>query len=395
MKTWQKNLYILWTTQVISLISFGFGIPFIPFYIRELGVTTPDQIKLFTGILSMAPALSMAIMAPVWGALSDRFGRKLMILRAMFTATFIITGMGLVGSVYALLALRLAQGFFTGTVTAAATFVAANTPKERLSFAIGFISSSTFIGYSIGPAIGGIIAKYAGYRVSFIVGGALMLIGAIVVLLFLKEDKNSYGNRVQVINQISIRNLLTPLVILFLFMLFLQRFIRSLFGPYMPLFIEQLNGTDNAEVITGFVNLGVGMSTACAAIVVGRLGDTLNKSKIVILLLAISVAIGVVVAQTTTLPYFVLFYTLLFFVIGGIEPLMVSHITELTPTAARGRLFGLNGLVGSLGWMASPLAASYITIHYGYDILLLLIPVLLMLNFVVSLLINHVSDKPI
>ncbi len=393
MKTWQKNLYILWTTQIISLISFGFGIPFIPFYIRELGVTAPDQVKLFTGILSMAPAVTMAIMAPVWGALSDRFGRKLMILRAMFTAVFIITGMGLVNSVYALLALRLAQGFFTGTVTAAATFVAANTPKERLSYAIGFISSSTFIGYSIGPAIGGIIAKYAGYRASFFMGGVLMLIGAIIVLLFIKEDKNSYGNRDQATSQISIVQLLTPLVILFLFMIFLQRFIRSLFGPYMPLFIELLNGTENAEVITGFVNLAVGLTTAFAAMLVGRLGDTFKKSKIVILLLALSVVIGVVVAQTTTLSYFVFFYTLLFFVIGGIEPLMVSYITELTPAEVRGRLFGLNGLVGNLGWMASPLVASYITIHYGYDILLWTIPVLLLLNFAVSLLINRVSDK--
>ncbi len=395
MKTWQKNLYILWTTQVISLISFGFGIPFIPFYIRELGVTAPDQVKLFTGILSMAPAVTMAIMAPVWGALSDRFGRKLMILRAMFTATFIIAGMGLVGSVYALLALRLAQGFFTGTVTAAATFVAANTPKEKLSFAIGFISSSTFIGYSIGPAVGGIIAKYAGYRASFIMGGILMLIGAIIVLLFLKEDKDSYGKISHDSDKTSIVQLLTPLVMLFLFMLFLQRFIRSLFGPYMPLFIELLHGIENAEVITGFVNLGIGMSTACAAIVVGRLGDTFNKSKIVIVLLAISVVVGIAVAQSKTLVYFVFFYTLLFFVIGGIEPLMVSYITDLTPTEVRGRLFGLNGLVGSLGWMASPLAASYITIYYGYDILLLTIPVLLLFNFVVSLLINRVSDQSI
>ncbi len=395
MKTWQKNLYILWTTQIISLISFGFGIPFIPFYIRELGVTAPAEVKLFTGILSMAPAVSMAIMAPVWGALSDRFGRKLMILRAMFTATIIITGMGLVSSVYALLILRLAQGFFTGTVTAAATFVAANTPKERLSYAIGFISSSTFIGYSIGPAVGGVIAKYAGYRSSFILGGVLMLVGAIIVLLFLKEDKNSYGKNLHDTNKVSIRQLLTPLVLLFLFMLFLQRFIRSLFGPYMPLFVELLNGTENAEVITGFVNLAVGLTTAFAAILVGRLGDKLNKSKIVIFLLAISVVVGFVLAQSKTLVYFAFFYTLLFFVIGGIEPLMVSYITELTPTEVRGRLFGLNGMVGSFGWMASPLVASYITIYYGYDTLLLTIPILLLLNFVVSLLINRFTGKTI
>ncbi len=391
MKTWQKNLYILWFTQVISLISFGFGVPFIPFYIRELGVTAPADIKLFTGILSMAPAVSMAIMAPIWGALSDRFGRKLMILRAMLTASLIIAGMGMVQSVYPLLLLRVGQGLFTGTVTAASTFVAANTPKERLSYAIGVISSSTFIGFSIGPAIGGIIAKYAGYRISFYLGGVLMMLGAIIVAVFLKEDKSTYGKNEKKQQKASIK-ILTPTIVLFLFMLFLQRCVRTLFNPYMPLFIESVNGTENAEVITGFINFGISSATALSSLTITRLGDKFSKSKIIVVLLFIALAVGILLVQRHTLIYFIVVYIALFLVLGGIEPLMVSYTTEMTPPQARGRLFGLQGMIGSLGWMVAPLIGSYVTIYYSYATLLLLIPILLALNLAVSFAVNRLVN---
>ena len=51
MERWKLNLLILWVTQIISLTSFGLGLPFIPFYIQELGVTDPNQVKLYTGLL--------------------------------------------------------------------------------------------------------------------------------------------------------------------------------------------------------------------------------------------------------------------------------------------------------------------------------------------------------
>ncbi len=391
MKTWQKNLYILWFTQVISLISFGFGVPFIPFYIRELGVTAPADVKLFTGILSMAPAVSMAIMAPIWGALSDRFGRKLMILRAMLTASLIIAGMGMVQSVYPLLLLRVGQGLFTGTVTAASTFVAANTPKERLSYAIGVISSSTFIGFSIGPAIGGIIAKYAGYRISFYLGGVLMMIGAIIVAAFLKEDKSSYG-KIEKKRQKASLKVLTPTIVLFLFMLFLQRCVRTMFSPYMPLFIESVNGAENAEVITGFINFGISSATALSSLTITRLGDKFSKSKIIVVLLFIALLVGILLVQRHTLVYFIVVYIALFLVLGGIEPLMVSYTTEMTPPTVRGKLFGLQGMIGSLGWMVAPLVGSYVTIYYSYATLLLLIPILLACNLAVAFAVNRLVN---
>ena len=135
MQPWQKNLYTIWAIQILSLAGFGFGLPFLPFYIQEMGISEPDKIKMWTGLMASLPGLSMGLMAPVWGMAADRLGRKPMLIRATLSGTIIIGAMGLVSSPEALLGLRITQGLFTGTVSAAATLVAAGTPGERSGYA--------------------------------------------------------------------------------------------------------------------------------------------------------------------------------------------------------------------------------------------------------------------
>ena len=132
---WRRNLHAAWLSQFLAIAGFGFVLPFVPFYIQELGVTDAEELRLWTGILAAAPALSMAIMAPIWGLLADRFGKKLMMLRAMFFGTIIMSLMATTRSVQAVLVLRICQGLFTGTITASAALVAGGTPKDKLSYA--------------------------------------------------------------------------------------------------------------------------------------------------------------------------------------------------------------------------------------------------------------------
>jgi len=116
---WRRNLAFAWIAQILSLSGFGFALPFIPFFIQELGVTDAEELRLWTGVLASAPALSMAVMAPVWGLLADRMGRKLMMLRAMLFGAIILAGLSLSQTVTTVFVLRVAQGLFTGTMTAA------------------------------------------------------------------------------------------------------------------------------------------------------------------------------------------------------------------------------------------------------------------------------------
>lgn len=377
MPKWKINLYILWTSQVISLLSFNLGLPFMSLYIQEFGVTDPDRIKFFTGILSAAPAITMAIMSPIWGKLADMYGRKLMILRAMFMASLIIVGMGLVNGPWQLVVLRLCQGLFTGTITAATAFIAANTPSDKLSSSLGFLASANFMGFAIGPIIGGYFAESVGYRFSFYTGGVIMFLGFLIVLFMLKEDKSTYGYVKSTKEQKDAgTSIFTGFIVSLLLVLFFHRIIRSVFSPFIAIFVQESLGTvKGVASTTGFINGGVALLTAISGIVFGKLADKYNKKTILIYSILISILVSVVLNLTNSLTTFSLVYILLFFFLGGVEPIITSVTAEKTAPENRGVLFGYQGTIGSLGWLVSPAMGTFISVNYSTKAILLVLPI--------------------
>jgi DHA1 family multidrug resistance protein-like MFS transporter len=130
----------------------------------------------------------MALIAPVWGMLSDRYGRKIMVTRAMFGGAVIICLMGFIQNVYQLTVLRAIQGMLTGTVPAATTLIASGTPSNRRGYALGMLQMAVYLGSTVGPFLGGLIAGRLGYRATFWVTGVLLLAAGILVSLLVKEE---------------------------------------------------------------------------------------------------------------------------------------------------------------------------------------------------------------
>lgn len=401
MQRWKRNLYTLWVSQIISLTSFGLGLPFISYYIQDLGIVDPESVKFYTGILSTAPAITMAIMAPIWGKLSDKYGRKLMILRAMLCAVFIIGGMGLVSNVWQLLFLRGCQGLFTGTITAATTFVAASTPKNRMSYALGVISSSTFIGYTIGPFLGGYFAEYLGYRFSFFLGAVIMFIGFLIVFFFVVEDKtdlikaqeDAKKNQETKKSRIDLE-IFSKLIIAMLVVLFVHRVTRTVFSPFVPLYIQDiLHTTVGASKYTGIVNAIIGVTSTISGLYISRLGDKYDKLKIISILMVFAFGTACMLTRSSSLNMFFVLYGLLFFFIGGIEPIVTSITAENTAPEKRGELFGYQGFIGSVGWICAPLLGTHVSLNYGVSKILYLIPFFIIVNFVILNCIRKVRRK--
>jgi len=400
-------------------MSFGFGLPFLPFYMQDLGVTDPGLLSLYTGLASTIPAATMTVAAPLWGIVADRYGRKLMLMRAMLTAVFIIGGMGLVANVYQLLFLRALQGIFTGTITASMAFVSANTPENRMSYALGFLTSSNFIGYSIGPMIGGLMAESVGYRICFLAGGALMSLGFLLVFLLLKEDRNTFGtaalrdaeheerrraheiesideetmmaagqnlSKRGAVSQTNRRKLLSPVIVMLLILLFMNRMARSIFSPYIPLFVQQnLSSLTGAAAYTGIINGVVGLAGAVAAMTLARLGDRYDKKKVVFILAGLSVPLALILALQHSLFVFIVIFGLFAFVLGGVEPILTSSASEHTSPEKRGLLFGFIGAVGNGAFMAAPMLGAGISVFYGVEAILFSIPVFLVIQLLLMM----------
>lgn len=381
MERWKINLYTIWCSQVISIMSFSFGMPFLPFYIQELGITSPENIKYWSSLLNAAPAITMAVMAPIWGIISDKYGRKLMLIRAMFFAAFIIGGMGIVANVNQLLILRICQGIFTGTVTAATILIASNTPKKRLSYALGVLSSSTFIGQSLGPVIGGFLAEFVGFRVSFVVGGILMFLDFLLVLLVVKEEKMVKDKKIGEEKPSSRLSIFTAITISMLMVLFFLRIGRTSFYPYLPIYVQEIMGTaKGVSGTTGAINGFLSFATALSGLTLSRLGDKYDKRKLLLIYLISGTILSLPLMYINSLWIFSLVLGLVFFITGGVEPVIMSMTTENTPVNKRGFLFGIQGTVGNIGFAIAPLLGGIISIKYSTAAVLICIPIFLLIS---------------
>src|ERR1700687_417448 len=152
----EKTAWIASATQLFCLIGFGLALPFLPMYVQALGVTERAQVAVWSGVISGSAALTMAVLAPIWGVLADRYGRKAMLVRSMIGGAIVVAAMGFVADVWQLLAIRMVQGAVTGSQAAAAALVAAATPASSVGFALGLVSTAVQVGNTIGPVIGGV-----------------------------------------------------------------------------------------------------------------------------------------------------------------------------------------------------------------------------------------------
>ena len=391
MKNWRKNLYTVWFTQLLSLIGFGFGLPFLPFFIQDLGVTDPAELKLWTGILASAPAVTLAFMAPIWGMIADRFGKKPMLLRAMIGGIAVLIGTGLSQSVYHVLLFRILQGLLTGTVTSSAALVASGTPDNKLSYALGFVSSSTFIGYSLGPAAGGLIAEQFGYRLSFFIGSGIVMIGLFLVMFLIEEPaaEKSAGEKPEDGQAESSGRIITAAIGLLFLLFFFMRISRTLPTPFLPLYIQELRGTiDGSAKITGLIAGGIGLMAAVSGLTLSRLGDRYDKLKLMAALLGAGVVTASVMVIFPSFASLAALLLLTYFFIGGVEPLLMSLTSERVNTENRGFLFGIQTAVGSIAWFVSPMLGSWISIRYSIPSIFIMFAIMLSITFLTCLFIR-------
>jgi DHA1 family multidrug resistance protein-like MFS transporter len=180
---------LLLNSQLLATTAFMFVVPFMPLYVQQLGVEDAGHAAAWAGFINGASGATMALIAPLWGTLSDRLGRKIMLLRATLAAAVVVGSMGFVSAPWQLLGLRLLQGTLTGTVPAATALVASTTPPERAGWRLGALQTVIFVAAGVGPALGGISADMAGLRTSFFLASALLAASGAMVLVGVAENR--------------------------------------------------------------------------------------------------------------------------------------------------------------------------------------------------------------
>ena len=387
---WRSTLFVMFIAQLISIVGFAFVYPFIPFYIREIGVTDEKLVPIWAGILGAASSLTMTIFSPIWGWLSDRYGRKLMVERAMFAGAIIIMAMGMVGNVYQLLILRLLQGAFAGTISASIALVSTALPGIKLGFGLGLMQVAVFLGMSLGPWIGGMIADILGYRLTFVAGGAILLVGGILVMIGAKE-KFIRPSAISLKRSGSMRTLFAlPGFVSLMVVFLLFHFSVNIAIPIIPLFIEEVgNLKTRVASTTGLMFAVTGATASISAAAIGYLSDRRGHKQVLIVNLFISSILWVAHALARNIDQLLVIRILFGFAVGGNLPTMNALVGKLTPKESYGRAYGLMASMTSLGMTLGPLAggimASYMGLRWpfvavGILLSLVLIPIILRLK---------------
>ncbi|MBA2454197.1 MAG: MFS transporter [Chloroflexia bacterium] len=360
--SWKRNLYALWIAQLLTIVGFSLRAPFLPFFLDDLGANTFASQAIWSGVINAGGALVMAVSAPVWGIIADRFGRKPMVLRAMFFGAFTIGLMSLATNPWHLLILRFFEGAFTGTVAASTTLVASTTPKRSMGFALGMMQTAVFTGASIGPLFGGLLADYIGFRPTFIAAGSMLFIGGIIVLLLVHEDFTppKRGKDGGASNGPGLRTLLFGgAMIGMVAVMFALRTSTSAIQPIMPLYVQQLTSATGSIATLSGLTLGVaGVTSAIAAVMLGRLADRIGHK---VILISSTVAVGLLylpmaIAQS---PFqLIVMNGLLGVAAGGVMPSANAIVANLTPSQRRGAVYGFLAAATSVGGFVGPLGGA-------------------------------------
>ena len=171
----------------IDLVGFGLIIPLLPFYAEHFGAP-PHAVALLMATYSFAQFLA----APYWGRLSDKIGRKPVLVMSMAGAVVAYTLMGFADTLWFLVAARGLAGFMAGNISAAFAYMADITGPENRAKGMGLIGAAFGLGFMIGPAIGGTLAgadpTTADFALPSFVAAGMSAIALVLTLILLKES---------------------------------------------------------------------------------------------------------------------------------------------------------------------------------------------------------------
>lgn len=174
---WRRNLVVCVFGSFTTLVSLSMLLPFLPLYVRQLGVSSQSAVIQWSGVAFSATFLGTAVTAPIWGRLAVAL--SVMIRNyACFDCSVRCT--------------RVSRYESTNkTATASTVMVGTQAPRERAGWALGILSTGALAGNLVGPLVGGFLPGWIGIRGTFFAGGAMIAVAALCTIFIVKEDFNA------------------------------------------------------------------------------------------------------------------------------------------------------------------------------------------------------------
>ena len=364
-ESWRRNVYAVTAASFMGYTGFTLVMPFLPLFIGQLGVTDVGKVAMWTGVsLGITPALT-AILAPAWGRLGDRYGRKIMVERSLVSFVVLFAAMYYVTRVWQVLAIRAVQGLFAGYGSLSVAMAAESAPRDRMPSAIGLVQTAQRIGPGVGPVIGGVLAGIVGLRRAFLATAVFYAAALVLVHLMYDErathaaqstDSADAGERVTFRSVLAFENF-----ILMMAVIFGLQFVDRSFGPLLPLYVEQA-GRSHAEVaiVSGVLFSIMACSGALGHHFCGRLLTRFSMRFVIAAGAAVAAAGSGLLSLSGNLAVMSAASTLLGLGIGAAMTASYSAAGSVIPPGAHGAGFGVLTSASLVGMASSPFIAGFL-----------------------------------
>jgi DHA1 family tetracycline resistance protein-like MFS transporter len=354
-----RSLVVLFLTVFVSLIGFGIIIPLLPFYAQTFGASPTTIGLLFAGF-----SIGQFIAAPVLGDLSDRWGRRPILIFSLLGTVVSFALLAVAHSITLLFVARIVDGLSGGNITTARAYIADVTPVEDRAKRYGLIGAAFGLGFIFGPALGAIFAHIS-YTAPIWAAAALSAAAALLAFLWLPEPQRhvSEGDVPpwwRAIGDLMSRSGLRAILIVDLG----YWFTFSVFQTTFALFGQRRFGWDAPHigyVLAIFAVFGVLVQTSVVGRVTRALGD--RRTLVTGLGLAALGLTGATLARTV--PAFIVALAPAALGMGLSSPTLLSLISTSVPRSEQGLAQGAAGALESLGRIAGPVFGNSMLQRFG------------------------------
>jgi DHA1 family multidrug resistance protein-like MFS transporter len=351
-ETWRRNLRVMVAAVFVVFTGFAFVLPFLPLYVRELGVPAQDA-PFWAGVLIGVSPLLAGLLSPFWGRLADRHGPKRMVLGALAAYVVLLLVSAAVTNVVQLLALRIGIGLFGAIGPLGLSMATALAPRKETGRAVGLIQAAQILAAAAGPLAGGLMADAIGIPRTFVATAALCAAALFLVAVFYEEapgaaqtgDPGGHLAEMFRIPQVG------PLLVA----LFLVNFIGRSFTPILPLHLQTL-GVPQGRVAsaTGLLIAVYSLAAALSATTLGRASRNRSPRGLLAAALLGGAATVLPMALISSFAGFLGLAVLLGLASGGCLTLCYTIGGLLVPERQRATAFGFFSGAALFGGAVSP-----------------------------------------
>ncbi|MCP3720189.1 multidrug efflux MFS transporter [Paraburkholderia sp. CNPSo 3281] len=363
---WRRNLAVCVVGSFTTLVAMTLMLPFLPLYVEELGVHGHAAIVQWSGIAYSATFFTAALVAPVWGRLGDRYGRKPMLVRASLGMAITMSLIGMSRNIWQLVALRLLAGFAGGYSSGSTILVATQTPRHRSAWALGVLSSGIMAGNLIGPLLGGSLPPLIGLRATFWVAGATIFAAFIATCVFVKEAPRparvAHAAQKGGWSALPDKRPIVAMLVTGMLLMLANMSIEPIITVYVATLVH-----DPARVtfVAGLAMSAAALGSIVAASRLGRVADRVGHAKVIVGALTASALLLVPQAFVTAGWQLVALRFLMGVSLAALLPCIATVIRHNAPDHAAGSVLGYSVSAQFTGQVLGPLIGGFVGGHLG------------------------------